>query len=171
MFRDDAIGSDVTTEVNANNDPAVRNIPTLRKLTVTNFPVGSEGLTFRFKVTALNKEGATDSGYTSIVLAGPPDAPLSPPILDTDLTSDTQITVNLPLIPDANNGNSPIISYNMEMDDGLGGEWITVGGLETYSLTTSYTIVSGINRGRTYRFRYRTSNSAGWSGYSDILYA
>lgn len=38
-------------------------------------------------------------------------------------------------------------------------------------MVTKYTISSGIERGNTYRLRYRTLNGAGWSDYSDILYA
>lgn len=76
----------------------------------------------------------------------------------------------MPLIPDANNGNSPIITYHLEMDDGQGGPFTTIAGEDPFSLTTTHTITENIMRGYTYQFRYRTRNSAGWSGYSSIAY-
>lgn len=57
------------------------------------------------------------------------------------------------------------------MDDGIGGDFVEIGGFTQNSLVTSYTVKEGIERGRTYAFRYRTLNGAGWSDYSPILYA
>jgi len=161
----------VTTEVNSNNDPAIRNIPILRQATVTSFPVTPEGKSFRFMVRVFNKEGSADSVYTSIVLAGVPDTPASAPTLEADETDDTQISVTLPFIPDSNNGNSPIVSYSLEMDDGQGGDFEAIGGLISNSMQTTYMVAEGIVRGMTYRFRYRVLNGAGWSDYSPIQYA
>ena len=48
VFRDDGAGSAISTEVNLANDPLVRDIPTLDRLVVTNFPAATEGNTFRF---------------------------------------------------------------------------------------------------------------------------
>ena len=78
----------INYEVNSLNDPLVRNIPTLRSYTVTNF-VGGNGQSFRFKVTSYNKEGSTDSQFASILLAGPPLAPIYTPVLVQDNTDDT----------------------------------------------------------------------------------
>ena len=77
----------------------------------------------------------------------------------------------MPLIDDADNGNSPIISYELNMDDGYGGDFSVIGGFDPYSLVTTYTITTNMTRGRTYRLRYRTRNGAGWSDYSTVLYA
>ena len=88
-----------------------------------------------------------------------------------DQTDEKQITVELPLIPDLNNGNSAIISYELQCDDGHGGEFKSIGGYNTLSLVTQYTITEGIQRGRTYRLKYRALNGAGWSEFSDALYA
>jgi hypothetical protein len=38
-------------------------------------------------------------------------------------------------------------------------------------MLTTYQIISGITRSKTYRLRYRTSNGIGWSDFSPILYA
>jgi hypothetical protein len=79
VFRDDGLGGDIITEVNLANDLAVRNMPTLRKLIITNFPNGMGGKPFRFKITAYNREGQRDSGVASYLLAGVPNTPtLSP---------------------------------------------------------------------------------------------
>jgi hypothetical protein len=39
---------DINIEVNELNEPKVFELPSTNSLTVTNFPVSSEGLTFRF---------------------------------------------------------------------------------------------------------------------------
>jgi hypothetical protein len=59
----------------------------------------------------------------------------------------------------------------LQIDDGVGGPFISVGGYNINSLLTYYTITTGIIRGRTYRLRYRALNGAGWSSFSPILFA
>ena len=171
VFSDNGLQGPLTYEMNIGNDPAVRNTPTLRRLVVTNFPLNSGGSSFVFKVTVYNREGQTDSGYASYILAGVPTAPsLSPQLVASD-TNVTTITVTLPLIPDSNNGDSAIISYELEIDDGQGGNFSPAGGLSPLSLVTTYYISQDIKRGRTYRLRYRTLNGVGFSDYSHELYA
>lgn len=138
---------------------------------MTAFPVNSGGKQFRFKVTAYNKEGQTDSGISTYLLAGVPQTPLASPTLVSDQTNINHITVTLPLIADADNGNSAIISYQLDIDDGNGGSFSPVGGYDPLSLLTTYSISQGIVRGRTYRLRYRTLNGVGYSDYSPLLYA
>lgn len=82
VFRDDGAGSAITDEVNSVSDTLVRNIPTLNSLVVTNFPVSSEGLTFRFQITVFNKEGSSLSNIGSILYAGVPNTPTSAPVID-----------------------------------------------------------------------------------------
>jgi len=106
-----------------------------------------------------------------MLLAGVPDAPTLSPQLVIAMTNITTVTVTLPLIPDANNGNNAIISYQLDMDDGDGGNFTAVGGLNPLSLATIYYIQKGIVRGKTYRLRYRTLNGIGFSAYSPYLYA
>lgn len=57
----------------------------------------------------------------------------------------------MPIIATASNGNSAIISYNLQLDDGLGGAFINVGGYSPISMVTQYTITQNIVKGRTYR--------------------
>ena len=52
------------------------------------------------------------------------------------------------------------------MDDGVGGDFTEV---LCSSHETSY-LAEGVTRGRTYRFRYRIRNAAGWSDYSNTAY-
>lgn len=82
VYRDDGYGGDITTEVNLVNDLAVRNMPTLRKLLVTNFPSNMGGKPFRFKIVSYNREGQTDSGISSFLLAGVPSTPTLSPQMD-----------------------------------------------------------------------------------------
>lgn len=52
VFRDDGASGDIDIEANAPLDTNVRNRPSLDSLLITNFPVASTGLTFRFTVVA-----------------------------------------------------------------------------------------------------------------------
>ncbi len=70
---DDGNSGTVTNEVNLVNDPAIRNIPTLRSAVITNFPAATEGNMFRFMITAFNKEGSCNSLLSSILYAGVPN--------------------------------------------------------------------------------------------------
>lgn len=56
---------------------------------------------------------------------------------------------------DPDDGGSPIVSYELQIDDGLSGEFVSVQGFTTNSLLKTATITSGINKGRDYRLRYR----------------
>jgi hypothetical protein len=56
------------------------------------------------------------------------------------------------------------------MDDGMGGFYKSmVGNLAPY-MTPTYATTTGIERGLTYRFRYRARNCKGWGPFSDELY-
>jgi len=60
-----------------------------------------------------------------------------------------------------------IISYELQMDDGMSGDFISIVGFDVNSLLTTYTIVNGIVKGRGHRFRYRARNIIGWGDFSD----
>ena len=101
---------------------------------VSNFPANTGGNPFRFKITVYNREGETDSGIASYLLAGVPNTPTLSPQLVRSLTNITHIGAELPLIPDNLNGNSAIISYQLDIDDGEGGSFRPVGGYDPISL-------------------------------------
>ena len=88
------------------------------------------------------------------------------PISDPLVTSSSRIKVTF-ANPVPSNGGSAIISYELQMDDGLSGEFSSIVGYSVNSLLTAYTVTSGIVKGREYRFRYRVRNSIGWSDFSD----
>ena len=96
VFRDDAQGGDVTTEVNTVNDPTILTNPVLRSFTITNFEPSSDFMIYRVSVRAHNREGYFDSPYLRIMNAGNPLA------LDTGITlydkNQTSIHVEMPLV-------------------------------------------------------------------------
>ncbi len=63
------------------------------------------------------------------------------------------------------NGGSPIIGYQMQIDDGKSGQFVTVLGadLDTPSLMTLETSVTvkGLIKGSIYRVQYRAINQIG----------
>lgn len=67
-------------------------------------------------------------------------------------------------------GDSPILSYNLQYADKYSGDYIDViGGDDTNanSLRTIYT-VTNLAQGETYLFRFRVRNQIGWSDYSPV---
>jgi hypothetical protein len=58
----------------------------------------------------------------------------------------------------------------LEIDDGTGGDFVAVVGLNESYLRLYYTTDANITKGVTYRLRYRAHNSIGWGPYSDISY-
>ena len=94
-----------------------------------------------------------------------PDTPTDLPTSDPDVTTNTQIKINF-ANPAPGNGGSGIVSYELQMDDGLGGDFQSIIGFDSDSLLTTYTINTGIVKGRDYRFRYRAKNLIGWGSFS-----
>lgn len=64
------------------------------------------------------------------------------------------------------NGGSPILSYELQVDNGFGGEFISLTG--GFSLETAYLFEDGVTSGSIFRFRYRSRNVNGWGDFSDI---
>ena len=67
-------------------------------------------------------------------------------------------------------GGAPILSYIVEIDDGQGGDFVALVGVETNYLALSYTKDQGIIRSTNYRFRHRYRNQIGYGEYSEIAY-
>ena len=62
------------------------------------------------------------------------------------------------------------MSYELQMDNGKNGEFRTLIGRNTNSLETVFIIQEGVQTGEMYRFRYRSRNTNGVSGWSPITY-
>ena len=105
-----------------------------------------------------------------ILNAGHPLVPSLSPILNE--LSDVMLDITMPIIPTNSNGGSPIISYSLEIDNGLGGNFTVLGGFDEVLMETEYIINPPfVIRGLTHRLRYRVLNLVGWSDYSPYLYA
>ena len=63
-----------------------------------------------------------------------------------------------------------MLSYELQMDDGIGGDFVSLIGADEASLATEYQISAGITPGGLYRVRYRAININGASDWSDISY-
>lgn len=71
----------------------------------------------------------------------------------------------MPLVPD----DASVFSYELQIDDGLGGLFTSVAGYTHSTMETEYTLGSLVTS-RTYRLRYRVLNYVGWSTFSPYLY-
>jgi hypothetical protein len=89
VFRNDGEGGLPTIEVNTDQDSNIRDKPTLRSVTVSNFPEGSLSSTFMYQVEAFNAVLSTKSASVSFKHAAVPSMPQSSPVDDISVTSDT----------------------------------------------------------------------------------
>lgn len=123
---------------------------------------------------ATNEIGSTTSLVGYALFAAVPDTPTNGPATDPAVTDRARIKVDWAKIVSPNDGGSEVLSYQLAMDDGEGGDFVILVGGETneedYFLKLTYTVYAGIAEGSTYRFRYRSLNSVGWSEYSPITY-
>jgi hypothetical protein len=69
-------------------------------------------------------------------------------------TDNTKITVFFGPQPASQNGGSDILSYELQIDNGKGGNFVSLIGLNRDSLETVFTVSTGIVTGEMYRFRY-----------------
>lgn len=65
---------------------------------------------------------------------------------------------------------SPILSYHLQIDDGMGREFVDLVGRNPYSLALNFVKSAHVITGRLYWVRYRALNEIGWSAYSPIGY-
>jgi hypothetical protein len=105
-----------------------------------------------------------------ITLAAVPDTPTDQVVSDATITSESVIKVTYGPLDASEDGGAPVLSYELQMDDGIGGDFASLVGAELESLATEYEIGHGITPGGLYRFRYRAINVNGASGWSEISY-
>lgn len=110
------------------------------------------------------RDALSNVGY--FVLAGIPSKPTDVPINHPAVTSDKTIKVTFANPPPNDNG-SPILSYELQMDDGVSGDFTSLVGYSSFSLLTQFTVMENIIKGRHHRFRYRAFNSVGWGDFSE----
>ena len=143
-------------EANYDNDIAVRWKPSLSRLEITRLQLLNIGKTFRIKLKARNFAGEVESPILGVVLAGLPLMPPQP-VKVAQLCSDTVITIDISDFPLSANGGCPVISYEIQQDDGRGGMFLSKVGKQSPYLMRYY-VTTGLQKGRTYRFRYRAQN-------------
>ena len=80
---------------------------------------------YRFKISAVNfvREGPV-SEEISVISADMPQQPTNPPVVT--LFTETSISIYLEPVADAANGGSDVTGYIVQIDDGLGGDYLTV---------------------------------------------
>ena len=167
LYRDDGAGGDVNVEVGSST---LSGHPEITKVAVTELPTSPVGLSFVFKVTVFTSfatSGISSSLSSSFLFALPPATPTVAPTKGST-TSATQVEIDITTVSTTNGAS--ILSYHVQIDDGLGGTFVDVSGALSYDLTTSRVVTSGIIVGRLYRTRYRAMNIKGYSGYSPIGY-
>jgi hypothetical protein len=69
--------------------------------------------------------------------------------------------------PEPDHNGSTIISYELQMDDGFSGDYVSLIGYSTNSLLKTFLITDGLIKGRHHRFKYRAKNNVGWGPFSD----
>jgi hypothetical protein len=74
-------------------------------------------------VRAHNFAGDTDSLPLVLTLAAVPDTPVDQVTSDANVTSDSLIKVKYGPLTSSQNGGAPILSYELQMDDGRGGNY------------------------------------------------
>lgn len=75
----------------------------------------------------------------------------------------------MPKVDDDNDDDdhNHIRSYELQIDNGRGGEFRSIAGFDYDTKETEY-IIGNLTSGVTYRLRYRVLNAVGWSTYSPV---
>jgi len=161
IFRDDGAGGTITTEIDAgtvNNDPSLFQHAVTLAGTFT-------GLTMRVKVTAYTAQSQVDSPSLTFVLADTPGTPTPAPYLKMSESTTSQMEI---IFSNSNtdDGGSPVILLELQMDDGSQGDFQSI--LNTTYLTQL--TITDVQRGSYYRFRFRVANVNGFSSWSSVAF-
>ena len=124
--------------MNSDNDPLVRNIPTLTTVAAT-LDTADLGKKFTFVLYVYNREGQTSSVPISYLFSTIPEAPSAGPIVLNFSSKNMRARY---LYAD-NIGGSPLLSYNLQILQAYSGLWIdAIGQDPLHSLATEHTIES-----------------------------
>lgn len=106
-------------------------LPSLRSFTVTDLP--AVGTVVQFKIEATNRGGFSNTSYETltVVIADVPATPIDAPVSDILSTNSLQIVISF---DEPASGGSVLTNYEVLIDDGLGGGFVTAvgGSLNTY---------------------------------------
>ena len=108
-----------------------------------------------------------------MILSDVPDTPLIGPSSDASVTNEYRIKADFGPQSASANGGSPILSYELQVDYGIGvaGFESLIGGDPSKpSLETTFLVETNVASGAIYRFRYRSLNANGWPDFSPITY-
>ena len=78
LFRDDGVSGVPSIEINVDNDPDIRNKPTLRRA-VAAFDPANLGTKYAFQVRVYNREGETGGTVASYLFSTTPSKPIDSP--------------------------------------------------------------------------------------------
>ena len=117
--------------------------------------------------TDFASDGVVSSVSNSFILADLPDKPSQAPTRNSN-TNENVVAVDIIQVPGYN--GSPIVSYNIEIDDGFGGSFTELQGNTLNSLAMTAQKKTGVVSGQLYRLRYRALNEIGFGPFSDIAY-
>lgn len=112
-------------------------------------------------------DGVAGEVSVSMLLAGVPGAPSTAP---TRGASSGSTVIDVDYVAVTVTSGSAIESYQVDIDDGLGGSFVALQGDTVASLALSAQKTTGVTQGRYYRVRYRARNLIGSGEYSPIAY-
>jgi len=121
----------------------------------------------KIRISAQNEKGFTDTpSLVSVSAATAKVIPITMPsnsVSRGPLTSETIIQILItPLTTPSDTGDSEILSYHVEYDQGVN-NWVTLVGDPTYKTQLYVLATDGITKGTIYSFRVRALNVYGWS--------
>ena len=103
------------------------------------------GATYIFQLEAYNINGKALSESIGFVFGSKPDSPTDAPVSDKSVSTSNLLRITYSGV--TNNGGSPVISYSLEVDDGLGGDFVPLYGDVVSTMTLSYTYSFNILKG------------------------
>lgn len=140
-------------------------------MVITKLQLASIGNTFRVKVKAYNPAGEIESPILGVILASLPLQPPAP-VFVAELSWHSQITIDISDFPTESAGGCPVVSFEVQKDDGNGGTFVAIAGdSKSTPFLMPQLATTNVVKGRVYRFRYRAQNCHGWGPLSPILYS
>lgn len=108
---------------------------------VTDLPAGVLGEPIKFRVEATNLGGYYNISYEhlEVIVADVPSTPTQGPLSDSSFTDATRIKV---YFSEPYDGGSVLLNYQVQMDDGLGGGFITIAGGDLGQFLETEVIIS-----------------------------